>query len=120
MKVRSIILLVVVASVLAFSETVSAAPQKASCSVSPSTASAGSTTTLTVTGASGVLSVRQFKDGSLFSSTTTESSSVSLTAPPTSGAVAVEVYSLTPRGNNPGGSTLYRDKLIATCGYVVT
>ena len=97
----------------------SAGPRSGSCSVSPSVTAPGGTVTATVAGGGDLLSLRQYVGGDFFDSTTTEESTVTLTAPPSAGAVTVEVYTLTARSNHPGGGTVYRDKFLARCGYSV-
>jgi hypothetical protein len=110
--------MLLVVGVVALVEPASTAPREISCSVRPSTVAPGGEATVTIAGGEGTWSVRQFVDGTLIDSATTSESSMTVEAPP-AGDVTVQVYSLTVRSNHPGGSTVYRDKLAATCGYSV-
>lgn len=107
-----------VVGLFALAEPGGTAPREVTCTVSPSTVAPGGTTTVTIVGGEGTWSIRQFVDGTLFDSTTTSDTSVAVEAP-SGGDVTVRVYALTLRSNHPGGSGVYRDKLVATCGYSV-
>jgi hypothetical protein len=113
-----------VAILAAVTSLVIAAPEAtpapaAHCSVSPSTAPPGSEVTLTDVPADSQLSARQYMGGAFVSSTTFQGNTAQLRAPTARGTVTVDVHSLTPRSNSPGGATVYRTRLEASCTYVV-